>query len=337
MTEELLPGARIPSVTLDLDKATHYTRAVRRALRAARLNTHYPDTRRLAEHIDTMDPAVHGGLYAELQIDVRTGLPTYREWTRVQTDVALAAGQLAQLGPRDELARKAQGAADIWRKQLLKRDYYATIVDRKISPLGEMSVALRRVDRERRSASFHVELDKLDASGVFVRYVIDLAQSGHGEGPLSLDSADVARQSEEFQALIYKFTSLDSEFTFVKLASIAAVTPERVCKGVVGPFWFEYCRVPQVLRPVVADGGFVASFALDTAAIDVAEGRNNDPFATLAEDRLTEQSRSAYEAVRLRSGYRVFKDRKFVVPRDRVSMMREICQKLGTKNIIYGV
>lgn len=337
MTEELLPGARIPSVTLDLEHAATYARAVRRALRAARLNMHYPDARRLADHIDAMDPAVHGGLYPGLEVDVRTGLPTYKEWTRVQTDVALAPGQLDQLGPRAALAEKARGEADIWRKQLTKRDYYAAIVGREISPLGEMSVALRRVDRDRGAASFHVELDKLDASGVFVRYVIDLAQKGYRSGPLSLDDADVARQSEEFRALIYKFTSLDSEFTFVKLASIAAVTPERVCKGVVGPFWFDFCRVPEALAPVVRDGGFVASFALDTAAVDVAEGRNNDPFATLAHDRLSPAARGAYESVRQRSGYRVFKDRKFVVPRDRVSQMREICAAMGTKNIIYGI
>ena len=77
-----------------------------------------PDARRLADHVDAMDPAVHGGLYPGLEVDVRTGLPTYKEWTRVQTDVALATGQLAQLGPRKELAAKAEGVAGLYKGAL---------------------------------------------------------------------------------------------------------------------------------------------------------------------------------------------------------------------------
>lgn len=337
--DELLPGARIPAVTLDPERASTYVDILTRAFRAAKLNTLYPDARAMVAHVDAMSPAVHQGLYDELEVDVRTGLPTYREWTRVQTDVTLAQSQLEQLGARAALAERARSTADgIWAKQLRKHDYYTAILGRPLAPLGHMDVALRRIDRSAGVASFHVELDKLDASGVFVRYTIDLEQRGYLDGSsLTVDEREIARQSREFEALIYKFTSLDSEFTFVKLAALGALRPERVNKGVIGPIWFDFVRAPDVLRPVLADGGFVASFALDTAAADIAEDRNNDPFATLASERLTEESQRAYQSVKTRSGYRVFKDRKFVVPRERVELMREICASLGTKNIVYGI
>ena len=339
MTEELLPGARVPSIDLDPQRAARYVDQMRRVLRAARLNAFYPESRALASHIEVMDPAVHQGLYEHLAVDVRTGLPTYREWTRVQTDVTIAANQLHQLGPRGALATKAADNPDsIWAKQLKKHDYYTAIADHALAPLGEMNVALRRVDRKAGRASFHVELDKLDAMGVFVRYTIDLEQLGHiGGSSFEIDDREIAKQSKEFESLIYKFTSLDAEFTFVKLATLGALKPERVQKGTVGPIWFDFCRVPDVLQPLVRDGGFVASFSLDSAAIDIADERNNDPFATLAEDRLTHDSRAAYRDVKHRSGYKVFKDRKFVVPRDRVDELRAICDARGTRNIIYGV
>lgn len=339
MTEELLPGARVPAIELSGDDVSRYVDRLQRILRAAKLNTFYPDARLLASHVEAMSPRIHQGLYESVAVDLRTGLPTYREWTRVQTDVTLAQGQLDQLGSRARLAERATSSEDpIWAKQLRKFDYYSALTGRPITALGEMNVALRRVDRATGRASFHVELDKLDAMGVFVRYTIDLEQTGHvGGSSFEVDKREIAKQSKEFEALIYKFTSLDAEFTFVKLATIGALKPERVSKGVVGPIWFDFTRAPDPIRPLLRDGGFVASFSLDSAAIDIAEERNNDPFATLAEDRLTEESRGAYLDVKRRSGYEVFKDRKFVVPRDRVDELRAVCEARGTRNIIYGI
>lgn len=332
-------GAQIPTVTLDDAAAEQHIALLTKALRAARLNAHYPAARELGAHIAAMAPSVRRGLYDELEVDRRTGLPTYREFTRVQTDVQIAADQLHQLGSRAVLAQKAANARnDIWAKQLDKHDYYSEIVDTTLHPLSEMRTALRRIDRDAQRASFHVELDKLDAMGVFVRYSIDIEQFRSADGlSFDVDQRDIAQQSTSFESLIYKFTSLDSEFTFVKLATIGGLAPERITKGVVGPVWTRFVPPPDALKPIVDVGGFVASFSLDTAAIDVADQRNNDPFATLAADRLTEDARAAYQQVQARSGYRVFKDRKFVVPRAQVAQTRAILADLGTKNIVYGI
>ncbi|MBN1772840.1 MAG: hypothetical protein JXB32_16335, partial [Deltaproteobacteria bacterium] len=214
--------AGIPARTLQGGEEAAHVALLGDVLRAARLGPQYPDARRLAAHLGVLAPAVHRGLYPGLEVDLRSGLPTYREWTRGQTDVRIAADQLRQLGERTALERKA--AADpgsIHARQLVKHDYYAAIRDVEPAPLGEMTVALRRVDPRRRRASFHVVLDKLDASGVFVRYSIDLTQTADAwNRQLVVLDDDSTRHTEGFRSLIYQFTSYDAEFTLVRLATL---------------------------------------------------------------------------------------------------------------------
>jgi len=194
-----------------------------------------------------------------------------------------------------------------------------------------MNVAVRRVDRPNQLAHFHVVLDKLDASGVFVRYSIDVAQRG-APAIASVDGRDLANQSDSFHALIYQFTSLDAEFMFVKLASMAGLEVERVLKGTVGPFFLDWMQAPEGL--VVAPGGFVGTFGLDMAAVDVEATRDNDPFSSSSTDPKT---RATYAQVAHKLGYRVFKDRKFVCPHAMVSDLRAFTESCGTRNVVYGV
>lgn len=339
MSRELLPGARIPSTLLSGEAERTYVKRLRTILRRARLNLYYPEARALASHIGAMSPDVHQGLYEGVEVNLESGLPTYKEWTRVQTDVHLAADQLRQLGARAPLAEKAARQPDsIHAKQLRKFDYYSKLSDIKLAPLGDMSVALRRVDPDTRTAWFHVVLDKLDASGLFVRYAIDLSQqsSAWGKQVVTLDE-ETAQHTEEFQSLIYKFTSLDAEFTHAKLNAIGGLSVERVAKGTVGPFYFAAEQAPPELRPLLErhDGAFIAMFALDMVADDLAEDRDNDPLDDLLADKLSEEGRRGYALAREKYDYRCYKDRKFVTPRQLVREVQQFCQQRGTKNIVY--
>lgn len=328
---ELMPGAVVPARKIEDDRAQVYVDNFKKILRAARLNNHYPDGRALAAHAGVLAPSVHRGLYAGLEIDERTGLPTYKEWTRAQTDVTLAPAQRGALGDPQILRSKAEAHPDSAHSRNFARyQYYADIEGTGLVPLGQMNVAVRRVDRERLEAHFHVVLDKLDATGVFVRYAIDIAQQG-AQAIATVDQRDQAAQSESFHALIYQFTSLDAEFTFVKLASMAGLRVERVIKGTVGPFYLDWMEHPAGLH-IPADG-FVASFGLDMAAVDVEATRLNDPLATPGK----ETTRQTYDQLGQRLGYRVFKDRKFVCPHAQVTSVRAFCEQHGTKNVIYGV
>ena len=338
--DEGIVGASVPTRRLAGDEEAAYVRALQTILRSARLNNQYPDARTLASHISALDPAIHRGLYPYVEADLRTGLPSYREWTRVQTDVRLAPEQLQQLGPREVLEDKARRSPEsaIHAKQLTKHDYYSSLTKVQLTPLGDMKVVLRRLEPKERRAHFHVILDKLDVSGVFVRYSIDLAQTDDAwtERVVVLDE-EAARHTEVFRSLVYKFTSYDAEFTFVKLATIGNLTVERVIKGVIGPFCFPWVHGPERLQPMLSPGQYVAMFALDMAAVDLAADRDNDPFEDLIIARLSPEARDGYEQARQRYGYRVFKDRKFVVSRELVEPLRAICAEEKTKNIIYPV
>lgn len=322
----------------DVDR---YVRQFQGILRGGRLNNQYPESRRLGGHVAALGSDMHGGLYESLQLNAQSGLPTYREWTRVQTDVTIAADQLRQLGGRAQLAARAGGASEgsIHHKQLAKYDYYDKIQSLPLAPLGNMQVLLRRVDSTRRCAHFHVIFDKLDVSGLFVRYTIDLAQehSGWGRPAVVLDD-ETAAYTEDFKALIYRFSSFDAEFTFAKLTAVAGLSVERVAKGSVGPIYVPGVERPEPIEGILGDGGqegFVAMFALDTAARDVTANRNNDPFGGIFEAGVSAEVRHTYSRAREAYGYRVFKDRKFVVSRAHHESLRTLCQQMGTQNIIY--
>ena len=333
---------QIPTALLTGDVEREYVEQLGALLRCARLNVHFPEAARLRDHVGAMSPDMHRGLYPGIEIDLRSGLPTYKEWTRVQTDHTLAAQMISDLGTRDHLERRAveQAEHQIYGKQLLKHHYFQALVDRKLAPLGDMKVALRRVDPDTRTAWFNVVLDKLDASGLFVRFTIDLGQqSSVWKTPIVRLDQDTAKHTDEFRALIYRFTSLDAEFTFFKLVTFGHLTVERVVKGTVGPIHFAGRDAPGALGKLVAgyQRGYVANFPLDMAAIDLAEDRDNDPLEDPMSASLTDEARPEYERTRESLGYKVFKDRKFVASPNLVPLVREFCDTAGTKNIINTV
>lgn len=315
-----------------------------RIIRSARLNLHYPEARALRSHLGCMDPRVHRGLYPGVQVNLASGLPSYREWTRVQTDVQIAAEQLQKLGARAELERQARASdASIYQKLLNKHDYYSQIQGRELAPLGHMSVALRKIDTRSRTGYFNIVLDKLEASGLFVRYSIQLAQTHSAwSQPLVRLDAENAEHTEQLKSLVYKCTALGSESTFIKLAALGGVRVEQVVRGSVGPIIWRAEDAPDALRPLMEAGGptgFIAQFGLDMLADDVAEDRQNDPLGARVQTdaQFSPKMRAALKAARQKSGVNVFGDRKFVVPRHMMAPLREFCAARGTQNLIYSI
>lgn len=322
-----------------------YVNWFRGVLRAARLNSFYPDGRRLSAHVGAMSPAVHRGLYDGLQVHRASGLPEYKEWARVQTDQQIAAEQLRQLGSRQVLEERARASsAEIHQKQLAKHDYYSALVGMELSALDGMQVLLRRIEAERRVAHFQVVFDKLDAAGLFTRYTIELSQQASVWGrPAVVLNEETAAYTEEFKALIYKFSALDSELTFARLAGIDGLKVERVIKGTIGPFYREGMDLasvaPQPVAAMVAGrpGGFVAMFAQDSSAVDVVNHQNNDPFGAFFGAGISAEIRRDCQQARERYRYRVYRERKFVVSRELVGEMQRFCGEMGTQNLVYGL
>ena len=317
-----------------------YVDRVSRALRRARLNHCYPDARKLSAHVAAMGHDFHQGLYDELEIDPRSGLPTYKEWTRVQTDREIARTELAGLGSLEHLEERAARRPDsIHGKQLLKHLYYEALLKVEIAPLAAMDVALRRVDADKRTAHFHVVLDKLDATGVFVRFSVDLAQTASAwSKPVVVLEKEDARHTEGFRSLIYRFTAMDAELTHVKLAALGGLAVERITKGTIGPFYHTAEGAPEAFEEMLCaaeTGAMISTYSLDMVAPDLAQDRDNDPLEDPLSSHLTDEGLQGYERARKQYGYKVFKDRKFVVSADLVAGMRTWCRDAGTKNIIY--
>ncbi len=338
---ETAAAASIRSEMLTGEEEQRYVRRFLAILRAARLSDQYPDSRRLSAHIHAMGPEVHRGEYDGLEINVDSGLPSYKEFTRVQTDVSIAADQLAKLGSRQSLAKKAASSShDIHKQQLAKYDYYDEVADVPLAPLGAMDVALRRVEPSKNRAHFRIVFDKLDASGIFVRYAIELTQRAGiwDTAAVELDE-DTASYTDEFKSMIYKFSSMDAEFTYAKLATLSGVEVQRVSRGTVGPIYFGRFDPPEPFDGLLEGepDAFVAHFAIDTAAQDVREHRNNDPFGELFETEMSRKMRGTYAKAREQFGYCVYRDRKFVVSQGLQRRLSEICEEMGTKNIVYSV
>lgn len=326
------------------DEQARYVDLVARAVERARLNEHYPPGRRLAAQVRAMGPEAHLGLYGELGVDARTGLPTYREWTRVCADAELAPKVLANLPARSVLEPRARAQPDgIHGKQLLKHHYYSQLVEIDGTPPSHMVVQLRKVDVRERRAWFHVVLDKLDASGLFVRFSIDLSQqASFWSRPMVELDEDAARETEALRAIIYRMSSLDAELTFVRLADVEGLTVERVFKGTVGPIFVAGVPWPTALAAALTEhasaGAMVASFGLDMASDDLARDGNNDPLESLLTDRLPGDQAQAYVQARQRHGYRVFKDRKLVVSsRAMIEPVQRFCSEKGTRNVVYAL
>lgn len=323
---------------LALRDADAYLERVCALIQSARLNDQYPASHRLVAHLQAMTSSVTQDLYPGVAVERESGLPTYKDWARVRTDASLAAEVLSHIAPLEQLqARAAQEPEGVHARQLVKRRYYTALVERPLMPLDAMHVELRRVEPETRQAFFHIVFDKLDARGRFVRYTLDVAQqSSFWTRAMIQLSEDHAQHTQELRSMVYRYASLDAELMLVSLAAHPSISVERVIKSTLGPFFLREISQDDPLAGLLQGSeAAIGSFALDMAAVDVAQDADNDPIDDLMSASLSKEARADYEIARKSLGYHVFKDRKFVADRDSKRALEAYCQQAGTRNIIY--
>ncbi|PRQ08615.1 hypothetical protein [Enhygromyxa salina] len=328
------------------------------ALRAARLNNTYPDRRRVQGSLETMKLAMEAGLYEQVYVDARAGLPNMASFTRVLTDHELAGGSLARMSETAHYEQK-RDEAEVYARLLDKRRYFEAIQGQPHAPLDEHRVQLRRHDPATGTAEFRLDLTKLDATGLYVRITIELTQvaSAWRRKVIDLDAdGESAAANEAFHATVYRNASYDAEHLFIHMHDIEGVSVDRVQRGVIGPVLF---RLPHEQGPVVPaepDQGnprlghawrrwlesassdepeLLMCFQSDIAARDVREEKSNDPIEDLLSSSIQASERARYQHTRERFPFKVFKDRKFVVTRGTEGLVRAVCQAAGTKNLIY--
>jgi len=343
------------------DVVPAYLERLIKGMRRARLNNTYPDRRRIQGSLETMKLAMDAGLYEQLYVDARAGLPNMASFTRVLTDHELAAGSLSRM---DDTAHYEQrrDEAEVYARLLDKRRYFEAIVDKPYAPLDEHRVQLRRHDPETGTAEFRLDLTKLDATGIYVRITIELTQvsSMWRRRVIDLDAdGESAAANEAFHATVYRNASYDAEHLFIHMHDIEGVSVDRVQRGVIGPVMFALPAADEPGGLVVqaepergnarlahawrrwletnspSEPELVMSFQSDIAARDVREEKSNDPLEDLLSASIQDSERARYAHTREQFPFRVFKDRKFVVTAGTEPLVKAICQAAGTKNLIY--
>lgn len=335
-----------------------YLDRVSRSLRAARLNSSFPDRRRLQNSLDVLKPSFSRGLYPQVYIDARTGLPNMASITRVVTDRQVAPDSLRQLATD----RKRVSEGEVFERLAVKYDYYTALHAMNVAPVDEQKVALRRHDPKTGTAMFRIDMTKLDATGNFIRVNIELTQvsSIWRRHVIDLDaSGETAAATGAFHSTIYRYAAYDAETLFLHLHDIEGVSVDRVSRGIIGPVLFAIPHEGKIIRPLEipespmrtmweafmgevfskpeAKPQLIANFASDTAARDVRDEKSNDPLSPLLSQRITEQERARYNETRKRFPFKVYKDRKFVVSPELRPLIEKVCESQGTKNLIYRV
>ena len=350
---------------LVLPEADAYLELLTRALQAARLNNSYPERRQLQNTVDTLRDGLKQAVYGELYVDARSGLPNLASFTRVATDREVAAESLARMGKREELLAR-RDEAEVFARLAAKHAYYEKLQKLELAPVDHHRVLLRRHDPASGTAAFRIELTKLDASGVYLRLMIELTQvsSLWRRKVIDLDEdGETAAANEAFRGTVYRCADLDAETLFVRLHGIDGVVVERVARGVIGPALFSLPVRGQggvaVRRTMEAPADalgeawhawsvgvgaaetehpeLLVAFATDSAAGDIREEKSNDPLAPLLAQRLGPQEGARYRTLRERFPFKVFKDRKFVATPGLKAAVQAVCAAAGTRNIIHDL
>lgn len=358
-------GALITLHTQELvpPQATSYLDLLSRSLRAARLNSGYPDRRRLQASLGALDHSLGAGIYEQIYVDSRVGLPNMATLTRVLTDQEVASESLARMGPRPQLVARAR-EADAVAHLVDKHDYYQELVGLALAPVDDQRVLLRRHDPRAGEAAFRVELTKLDGSGLYLHLSIELTQVASTWRRRVIDleqDGETAAMSQAFRSAIYKSAHLDAETIFVRLHAIEGVRVERVQRGIIGPALFFLPEPGGGIPAFTAEASagplaegwtrwlleapdtpddapeWLLNVATDCAAIDIHEERSNDPLVTLLSERLTTSEQLRYQKIRAQYPFRVFKDRKFVATRGLKPLALKLQERANTRNIVYDL
>jgi len=348
--------AALQTQALREPQVTTYLGALGRALAAGRTNKAFPDRKPLEATLHALGREMHLGLYDEIYVDSRSGMPNLASFTRVLSDRTVGLESLSRLGTQAELdARREE--AEVFARMGRKRRYFEALQTLELAPVDHHRVLLRRHDPGQSRASFRVELTKLLADGCYVRVVIELWQraSMWAHELVRLDAAgEVAEGTEALRGTVYRFASYDAETLFVRLHELEGVTVERVQRGMIGPVLWS---IPgeNTLHRVATPGGsviarawsealpelaaapaqLVVMFSSDIAAIDVRDEVSNDPLSPLLGSQLRDAEQARYRILRERHPFKVYKDRKFVATDASKPVIERVCAAAGTKNLVY--
>ncbi len=317
------------------EAAATYARDLAQVLAGARLNQQYPDAAAVAAWTACMAQAVRLGLLPGLEVDLRSGLPARGMWERLRADAALAPASLAVLRPLPELEQRARRyPRGPYQDHLRRHAHYTALGGLPPYPCEALAAAPRREAGAGQAASYQLTLDTLGADGLPVRLGLHVRVAPVKRCPPLALRGEAVLPSAEFAARLRALAGLDAELAFTRLAEEPGLTPLELLRGSLGPVFVGGLRSEG---PAAEAGApFVGTFGLERAGTEGAEG-DNDPLSASAPVERTGEEARACAGARARLGFRVFRDRKLVVPAALVPAVQAWCQGRGTRNVVYGL
>ncbi len=325
------------TLALGGEAALRYAELLTAAVRAGRPGAAFAPRRALDQTLRALALGVEAGLYEQVYVDARSGLPNLASVTRVVTDAEL-------LGTRD-----ASGEARARYEALLRRA--------DPLPVDTSRVVLRRVDAATGQVELRFELIKIDGAGHLTKVAVEMTQRDRA---LARELVDVepenasARAGDLLRTTVYRYASQEAEVLLGRLHELGDVRVRRVERGVLGPFLFGWregeARVcPQEAEPSPASALWLDALgraegdapvvllqlATDRAGTDVKREGSDDPLAPLLAATLPAEEQARYRKLRARHPYRVRKERKFVASRGLVPAIRAWLEQEGARAIVY--
>jgi hypothetical protein len=311
---------------LPLDAADRYLERVSALLGAAHLNSYFCSAERILRNLSALHSRTHGGLYTQLAVEPVTGLPAVSEWTRVHTDAALA----AEAGPAPAIRDQ-------------RTEYLAKLTTLLPQPIEALEVQLRHVDhhhQHQHGGILHVRVivDTVELTGLIVRFTVEMAETAQSveSQQLLIRNGSELYVSPDLRNRLSMLATASAESAFMELSAQPGVMVQRVAKATVGPFCLAELPATLPFGPLLTDPrGAFASFAFDVAALDIVRDGNNDPLPHRLMEGMAPDVVAENERARLRLGYHVYRDRKFVTDSTTLPAIEELCRSAGTRNIVY--
>jgi hypothetical protein len=315
-------GFFAPWIVLRKERAAAYLAGAAGALRAARLNNLYPDPAALVGSIEVLSLGNREGLYRELDIDRRSGLPVAAEWQRTRRDVASSEALAAALRPPEEPARRAsRGPARARLRSQARRRYSNALRGKPTWAAEGHSVLLRR--RSPRRLEVRGVVEGIDGGGRAARVTLLFSQETSSPRPLIVAQGDSVAFGADLAALKKICLHGSAAGVFAWLAGRPGIEVQQVSIGSVGPFFFAALRPSPPWAELLRDEReLVGSFGLDQAAVDLEADSWQDPL-------------EAPPGRREEGPFRCSRERKFVCSSALREALSRLCRTAGTRNVVY--
>lgn len=315
-------GFFAPWIVLRQEHAAAYLAGAIGALRAARLNHLYPDPAALIGSIEVLALGIREGLYRELDIDRRSGLPVAAEWQRTRRDVASAEAVAVALHspkePRPRASRGPERARLLWQA---RRRYFNALRGKPAWAAEGHSVLPRR--RSPRRLEVRGVVEGIDGGGRAVRVTLLFSQETRSPRPLVEARGEGAAFGADLAALKKICLHGPADAVFAWLARRPGIEVQQVSIGSVGPFFFSALRPGRPWAELVRDEReVVGSFGLDQAAVDLEADSWQDPL-------------EAPPGHREEGPFRRSRERKFVCSNALREALSRLCRMAGTRNVVY--